>query len=66
MTAKFKQADDRRKSPEQTDETGTVVVSVMLCEKGHRPVKGNVIRKIRLADAKVSEVFEAIIESIIE
>ena len=62
----FKLAEDGRRSKDQTDDSGTVLISIMLCYTGHRPVKGNIIRKIRIANANVSEVYEAIKEKIID
>jgi hypothetical protein len=62
---KFKRADDKRKTPEQTDDAGIVVVTVTLCHKGHQPTRGNIVRKVRLTDCRVSEVFAAIEAAII-
>jgi hypothetical protein len=63
---KFQRADDLRKSAEQRDDVGIVVVSVFLARVGHRPVKGNIQRKVRLKDCQVSKVFQAILDSIVK
>lgn len=63
---KFQLADDRRKSTAQRDDPGVVVVSITLCYSGHRPVKGNIVRKIRLENCRVGEVYEAILAELVE
>lgn len=63
---KFKLTPDNRKSKGQADGIGTVVVTVFLASKGHRTTKGNIIRHIRLDKCKVSEVFKAIENTIVD
>ena len=58
---KLKLAPDNRMSTTHADERGTVVVKIFLAAKGHRPVKGNIQKTARFADAKVSEVATAIL-----
>ena len=57
---KLQLAPDNRKTVQQPiDGLGTVVVKLYLCDKGHKPVKGNISRSIRFT-GKVSEVYDAI------
>ena len=62
----FKLAKDHRKSDQQSDARGTVVVKVMLVSTGHNPVKGNIVRTMRLEASKVSEVYKAFMELVQE
>ncbi len=62
---KFKQSDVGRKPENKKDAKGSIRVHVVLCSKGI-PVKGNISRQFTIADARVSEVFKAIKESILE
>lgn len=51
--------DNRKTSQQPVDGLGTVLVKICLCDKGHKPVKGNISRTIRFT-GKVSEVYDAI------
>lgn len=63
MEKKFEPADDRRTAA-HADNEGTIVIKVFLASYGHRPVKGNMVKSIRIKNGKVSEVASAITEAL--
>ena len=62
----FELADDNRGISNTKDEVGTVVIKIVLVEKGHRNVRGNINRSIRLKNCKVSEVYDEIVARLIK
>lgn len=61
MSNKLTIAKDKRKH-QSKDDKGVVIIKMFLQQKGHSPVKGNIIKTISLENVKVSEVYEQIMK----
>jgi hypothetical protein len=63
---KFKPAKDNRRNESLLDEPGTVVVSIYLAGTGYSRVPGTIQRRVRLDVCRVSDVYIAVLESVVD